>query len=296
MPSRTSTAPINEAIPATRAYELFIPRSIANLRENPPVAKRVRLDQLLVQRELAPSRERAQALILAGAVRVDGDRADRAAAPVAEDAQLAVDSGPRYVSRGGDKLAGALDDFGLDVSGSVAIDVGSSTGGFTDVLLQRGAARVHAIDVGKGQLDWGLRNDPRVVVHEGVNAREGVPVVEPVDLVVADVSFISLRLALPPALAKLREQGDLVALVKPQFEAGREAVGKGGVVRDPAVRADAVIAVARDLAGRGVGTLAIAPSATLGREGNREIFIHGRKGATGLGADELEAAARKAAE
>src|SRR2546427_5777665 len=224
------------------------------------LTKRVRLDQLLVQRELAPSRERAQALILAGAVRVDGGRADRAAAPVAVDAQLAVDAGPRYVSRGGDKLAGALDALGLKVGGKVAIDVGSSTGGFTDVLLQRGALRVHAVDVGKGQLDWGLRQDPRVVVHEGVNARERAPVEEPVDLVVADVSFISLRLALPPSLAKLREGGDVVALVKPQFEAGREAGGKGGLVRDSAARADAVIAGGRDLAARGVRTLPVAPS------------------------------------
>ena len=260
------------------------------------LAKRVRLDQLLVQRELAPSRERAQALILAGAVRVDGDRADRAAAPVSLDAQVAVDAGPRYVSRGGDKLAGALDALGIEVVGKVAIDVGSSTGGFTDVLLQRGAARVHAVDVGKGQLDWGLRNDARVVVHEGVNAREAVPVDEPVDLVVADVSFISLRLALPPALAKLREGGDVIALVKPQFEAGREAVGKGGVVRDPAARAAAVVAVARDLVARGFGTVAVTPSPIVGREGNREIFVHARKGADGLGDAALAAAARQAAE
>ncbi|HEY7624698.1 MAG TPA: TlyA family RNA methyltransferase [Candidatus Limnocylindria bacterium] len=259
------------------------------------VAKRVRLDQLLVQRELAPSRERAQALIMAGAVRVDGDRADRAAAPVSEDAAVAVDPGPRYVSRGGDKLAGALDAFGLSVAGAVAIDVGSSTGGFTDVLLQRGAARVHAVDVGKGQLDWRLRQDPRVVVHEGVNAREDVPVDEPVDLVVADVSFISLRLALAPALARLRDGGDVVALVKPQFEAGRDAVGKGGVVRDPAARAAAVIAVANDLAGRGVGAIAVAPSPIAGREGNREIFLHARKGAAALGPAALTAAASEAA-
>jgi 23S rRNA (cytidine1920-2'-O)/16S rRNA (cytidine1409-2'-O)-methyltransferase len=244
------------------------------------LTKRVRLDQLLVLRELAPSRERAQALILAGAVRVDGGLADRAAAPVAEDADVA---GPKYVSRGGDKLAGALDALGLDVTGKVAIDVGSSTGGFTDVLLQRGAIRVHAIDVGKGQLDWKLRQDPRVVVHEGVNAREGVPVEEPVDMVVADVSFISLRLALPPSLAKLRDGGDVVALVKPQFEAGRDAVGKGGVVRDPEARAAAVMAVANDLA-----------SPIAGREGNREIFVHARKGAASLGAESLGAAAREA--
>ena len=248
-----------------------------------------------MQRELAPSRERAQALILAGVVRVDGGRADRAAAPVAEDAELAVDAGPKYVSRGGDKLAGALDALGLDVAGKVAIDVGSSTGGFTDVLLQRGALRVHAIDVGKGQLDWGLRQDARVVVHEGVNAREGVPVEEPVDLVVADVSFISLRLALPPSLGKLRDQGDLVALVKPQFEAGRDAVGKGGIVRDPDARAAAVFAVADDLAKRGMGVVAVTPSPIAGREGNREIFIHARKGAQGLDAMALATAAREAA-
>lgn len=264
----------------------------ARIRE---VAKRVRLDQLLVQRALAPSRERAQALILAGAVRVDGGRADRAAAPVAEDAELAVDTGPKYASRGGEKLAGALDALGLDVAGRTAIDVGSSTGGFTDVLLRRGAARVHAVDVGKGQLEWRLRQDPRVVVHEGVNAREGVPVEEPVDLVVADVSFISLRLALPPSLAKLRDGGDVVALVKPQFEAGRAAVGKGGVVRDSEASATAVIAVAADLASRGFGVLGVTPSPIAGRDGNREIFVHARKGATGLAETALAAAAREAA-
>ncbi|MEK6206061.1 MAG: TlyA family RNA methyltransferase [Chloroflexota bacterium] len=259
------------------------------------MTKRVRLDQLLVQRELAPSRERAQALILAGVVRVDGGRADRAAAPVAEDAELAVDKGPQYVSRGGDKLAGALDALGLDVAGKVAIDVGSSTGGFTDVLLQRGAVRVHAVDVGKGQLEWGLRQDPRVVVHEGVNAREGVPVEETVDIVVADVSFISLRLALPPALAKLRDGGDVVALVKPQFEAGRDAVGKGGVVREPEARAAAAVAVANDLSSRGFGVLAVTASPIEGREGNREIFVHARKGAASLDEAALAASAREAA-
>ena len=258
------------------------------------MTKRVRLDQLLVQRELAPSRERAQALILAGAVRVDGGRADRSAAPVAEDAELAVDAGPKYVSRGGDKLAGALDALVLDVAGKVAIDVGSSTGGFTDVLLQRGASRVHAIDVGKGQLDWTLRQDPRVIVHEGVNAREGVPVEEPVDIVVADVSFISLRLALPPSLAKVRDGGDVVALVKPQFEAGRDAVGKGGVVRDPTARAAAVVAIARDLESRGFGVVAVTPSPIAGREGNREIFVHARKGAPPIEEAALAESARGA--
>ena len=161
------------------------------------------------------------------------------------------------------------------------------------MLLQRGAARVHAVDVGKGQLDWRLRQDARVVVHEGVNAREGVPVEETVDLVVADVSFISLRLALPPALARLRDGGDVVALVKPQFEAGREAVGPGGVVRDPAARAAAVLRVARDLATRGAPVIAVAPSPIAGREGNREIFVRARKG--GREMEHLEDAAREAA-
>ena len=255
--------------------------------------RRVRLDQLLVQRELAPSRERAQALILAGAVRVDGDRASRAATPVADGANVSVDAALPYVSRGGDKLAGALDAFGLAVAGKIAVDIGSSTGGFTDVLLQRGAARVHAVDVGEGQLDRKLRGDPRVVVHEGVNARAGIPVDELVDLIVADVSFISLRLVLPPALARLRQGADIVALVKPQFEAGPRAVGKRGVVRDAGARADAVIAVARDLGGRGAGVIGVVASRISGREGNREIFVHARKGAPEM--SDLERAAREAA-
>src|SRR2546427_5253877 len=215
------------------------------------VPKRDRLDQLLVERGLAPSRERAQALILAGVVRVDGARADRAAAPIRDGSEVAVHRGRRYVSRGGDKLAGALDAFAVDVRGRVAIDVGASTGGFTDVLLQRGAARVHAVDVGKGQLDWKLRSDPRVALHEGVNAREGIPVAERVDLVVADVSFISLRLVLPPALALLRDGGDVVALVKPQFEAGRGGGGRGGLGRGPVARAGAGAARAAALPPRG---------------------------------------------
>ena len=183
--------------------------------------RRVRLDQLLVQRSLAPSRERAQTLILAGAVRVDGEPVRRNADSVPEDATLTVDEGPRFVSRGGEKLAGALDDLGLDVRGITALDVGSSTGGFTDCLLQRGAVRVYAVDVGKGQLDWKLRNHPRVVVMEGINAREGFALSELVDLIVADLSFISLRLALPPSFRHLRECGQVVVLVTPQFEAGR---------------------------------------------------------------------------
>ena len=257
--------------------------------------KRIRLDQLLVQRELAPSRERAQALILAGAVRVSGDRADRAAAPVAEDAVVTVEAGPRFVSRGGEKLEGALDDFGLDVGGFVALDVGSSTGGFTDCLLQRGASRVYAVDVGKGQLDWKLRSDQRVRVMEGINAREGFELPEAVDLIVADLSFISLRLALPPSFRHLRSGGAVVALVKPQFEAGREAVEKGGIVRDGGARAAAVVAVAERFARDGAGVVAVAASRLAGREGNREIFVHAVKGEAGLAPDELRSAADRAA-
>jgi len=260
------------------------------------MAARVRLDQLLVQRSLAPSRERAQALILAGAVRVDGEVADRAAAPVSDEAAITVATGPRFVSRGGEKLAAALDELGIDVNGRVVLDVGSSTGGFTDCVLQRGAIRVYAIDVGKGQLDWKLRTDPRVIAREGLNAREGFDLAERVDLVVADLSFISLRIALLPSFRHLRAGGDVVALVKPQFEAGREAVGRGGIVRDPKQRAAAAVAVCEAFAAVGVGTIAIVPSRLPGREGNREIFIHCRTGEPGLTPGRIREQAADAAE
>ena len=257
---------------------------------------RVRLDQLLVQRSLAPSRERAQALILAGAVRVDGEVADRAAAPVSDDVAITVAAGPRFVSRGGEKLDAALDELGLDPAGKVVLDVGSSTGGFTDCVLQRGAVRVYAIDVGKGQLDWTLRTDPRVVAREGVNAREGFDLPEAVDLVVADVSFISLRIALLPSFRHLRGGGDVVALVKPQFEAGREAVGRGGIVRDASARAAAVVAVCEAFTAVGVGAVAIVPSRLPGRAGNREIFVHCRQGDPGLAPGRIRERAAEAAE
>ena len=260
------------------------------------MATRTRLDQLLVTRGLAPSRERAQALILAGAVRVAGEVARRAAAPVAEDVAIALDSGPRFVSRGGEKLDAALDELEVDVTGLVALDVGSSTGGFTDALLQRGATRVYAIDVGKGQLAWKLRNDQRVVVREGVNAREGFVLPEQVDLIVADLSFISLRVALPPSFVHLRDGGLVLALVKPQFEAGREAVGKGGIVRDAEPRAGAAIAVAERFTADGLGVLAIVASRVPGREGNRELFVLARKGDAGLAPGRIGVLAREAAE
>jgi len=267
-----------------------------NTRESPTVGRRVRLDQLLVRRALAPSRERAQVLILGGAVRVDGERMSRSADTVNEDSSITLDAGPRFVSRGGEKLDAALDELRLDVSGRVALDVGASTGGFTDCLLQRGAVRVYAVDVGKGQLDWKLRQDARVVVMEGVNAREGVDLPETVDLIVADVSFISLRLVLLPSLRHLRDDGDIVALVKPQFEAGRDAVGRGGIVRDPAERAKAVVSVAEALADALVPVIAIVPSRLPGREGNREIFVHARRAAAPPDDFVLYDAARRAAE
>src|SRR6476661_6206787 len=205
--------------------------------------KKIRLDVALVERGLAASRERARALIMAGQVRVDGQVVSKAGTNVDTGAAIALDVPDHpYVSRGGVKLAHALDDFTIDPFGKRALDVGASTGGFTDVLLQRGAASVIALDVGHGQLDWKLRNDPRVDVHEGVNARSltSADVPHPVDLVVIDVSFISLGHILPALPPFMNDGADIVALVKPQFEAGRGEVGRKGLVTDPAVH-EAVI-------------------------------------------------------
>jgi 23S rRNA (cytidine1920-2'-O)/16S rRNA (cytidine1409-2'-O)-methyltransferase len=237
-------------------------------------AKR-RIDQLLVERGLAPTREKARALILAGCVTVNGQRVDKAGHMAPADCRLEVGAGLPYVSRAGVKLAAALDHFGIEVEGKVCLDVGASTGGFTDCLLQRGARRVYAIDVGVGQLDWKLRNDPRVVVREGVNARylgpEHVP--EPVDLATCDVSFISVTLILPAVAPLIREGGGLVALVKPQFEVGRGEVGKGGIVRDPELHRAAcakVVAAAERLGFCG----AIMESPITGAEGNKEFLYY----------------------
>jgi 23S rRNA (cytidine1920-2'-O)/16S rRNA (cytidine1409-2'-O)-methyltransferase len=238
---------------------------------------RSRLDLLITARGLAPSRERARALILAGLVTVDGRVESKAGTAVAADAvvELARPDHP-YVGRGGVKLAHALDAFGIDVEGREALDIGASTGGFTDVLLQRGAARVVALDVGHGQLDWRIRNDPRVVVVEGRNARflspEDLP--GPVDVVVIDVSFISLTQILPRVPAVVRPGADVVALVKPQFEAGREEVGKKGIVRDPEVHARVVERVTSAAAGIGLERLAMTPSPITGAEGNQEFLLH----------------------
>lgn len=203
---------------------------------------RLRLDILLVERGLAESREKAQRLILAGSVRVDGQVVDKAGRPCDSTAVVTVAEGEKFVSRGGGKLAAAFEAFALDVAGRVCADIGASTGGFTDCLLQHGAARVYAVDVGRGQLDWRLRTDPRVVVRDGVNARylsrNDIP--EPFQFAVVDVSFISLTLILPPVTNLIEPGGHLVTLIKPQFEAGRDKIGKGGVVRDPAVREEVV--------------------------------------------------------
>jgi len=237
---------------------------------------RSRLDRLLVARGLAPTRQKAQALILSGAVSVDGRRVDKAGAPVEEDADIAVAGPPHpYVSRGGVKLAAALDEFGLDPSGLVCLDVGASTGGFTDCLLQRGAAKVYAVDVGYGQLDAKLRGDSRVVLREKVNARslsrDDVP--EPVRIAAVDVSFISTRLVLPAVVPLLAADGALVVLVKPQFEAGRGEVGKGGIVRSEEVRRRVVSEIAEFAAGLHLEGIGAIRSPIRGAHGNEEFLL-----------------------
>ncbi len=239
-----------------------------------------RLDQLVFARGLADSREQARRLILAGRIRVDGQPATKAGNPCAEDARIECLAPPRFVGRGGEKLEGAFQAFALDARGRDCLDVGASTGGFTDCLLQHGAARVVALDVGHGQIHPRLRADPRVTVLEGVNARHLTAATLPFRpaLAVTDVSFISLTLILPPMAEVLLPGGDLVALIKPQFEAGRAQVGRGGVVRDPAVHAavcERIRGFARDPLG--LECLGLTPSPLQGPKGNIEFLIHLRK-------------------
>jgi 23S rRNA (cytidine1920-2'-O)/16S rRNA (cytidine1409-2'-O)-methyltransferase len=237
-----------------------------------------RLDLALVERQLVQSREKAQALILAGKVTVDGQRADKPGRPVAPDSRIEVAEQLKYVSRGGLKLEAALDGFGIAVENKLCMDVGTSTGGFTDCLLQRGAARVHAVDTGAGQIAWKLRTDARVVLHENTNARHLAfdQIGEAVDLVACDVSFISVTLLLPALAPILKPAGDWIILVKPQFEVGRDLVGAGGIVRDPAAQAAACRRVLNAIREQGFAG-AIIDSPILGAEGNREFLLHARR-------------------
>jgi len=249
------------------------------------MARRNRLDTELVRRGLARSREQAAALITAGRVQVRGTRAAKPAAMVdpADPVLVVDDGGEEYVSRGGHKLAGALTAFrplGLTVEGRRCLDAGASTGGFTDVLLRAGAAGVVAVDVGYGHLAWSLRSDPRVTVLDRTNVRALTPeaIGGPVDLTVADLSFISLRLVLAALVACTDVDGDLVPMVKPQFEVGRDRVGPGGVVRDPVHRAEAVLGVAAAAVDLGLGVAGVVASPLPGQSGNVEFFLWLRQG------------------
>lgn len=241
------------------------------------VEGRVRLDQVLVAQGLVPSRQRAQAMVRAGLVRVAGAVAERPDQMVDPSVSIGLDHARVYVSRGGDKLAAALDAFGIDPAGRVCLDVGASTGGFTDILLQRGAARVMAVDVGYGQLAWSLRQDPRVTVLERVNIRhlERLPI--PADLAVIDVSFISLRLVLPRVRDLLSPPAEVVALVKPQFEVGKGALGKGGIVRDPEQHRRVLSELRQFAEESGYEVAGEIPSPILGAKGNREFLLHLRR-------------------
>ncbi len=245
----------------------------------------MRLDKLLLERGITPSRERAQALILAGKVLVDGQKIEKAGAGTETSADIRLlGEDLKYVSRGGLKLEAALEHWPIEIAGKICLDVGTSTGGFTDCLLQRGAARVIAVDTGHGQIDFRLRQDARVHLLEKTNARylTAQQVGETVDLIVMDVSFISATLVLPAAIAAafpppLQRRGrQLVVLVKPQFEAGREQVGKGGIVRDPAVQLAAVEKVRQALLAQGCAQTEVIDSPILGGEGNREFLLYGR--------------------
>ena len=265
--------------------------------------RRLRLDAELVRRGLARSRDHAAELIGQGRVTVGGQRAAKPATAVTVDADLVVREDPDkpdYVSRGGHKLAGALAAFGpagLTVAGRRCLDAGASTGGFTDVLLRAGAAQVVAVDVGYGQLAWSLQSDERVQVHDRTNIRDLTPelIGGPVDLVVGDLSFISLRLVLDRLIGVTAPDGDLALMVKPQFEVGRERLGKGGVVRDPGHRAEAVQRVAEEAAARGWGAVAVAVSPLPGPSGNVEFFLWLRLGPTTLTAADIAAEASRSA-
>jgi 23S rRNA (cytidine1920-2'-O)/16S rRNA (cytidine1409-2'-O)-methyltransferase len=262
--------------------------------------RRLRLDAELVRRGLARSREHAAELVTAGRVTVSGATASKPATQVTTDVAIVVADDPDrpdYVSRGGHKLAGALEMFaplGLRVAGRRCLDAGASTGGFTDVLLRAGAREVVAVDVGYGQLAWSLRSDERVQVHDRTHVRDLTTdlIGGAVDVVVGDLSFISLALVLQPLVGVTRQEGDLALMVKPQFEVGKDRVGKGGVVRDPALRAEAVTAVAGRAAGLGWGARAVARSPLPGPSGNVEFFLWLRRGPAEIDEDDIHSAVR----
>ncbi len=240
----------------------------------------MRIDQLLVERGLAESRQKAQALVLAGQVLVDEQKIDKPGRKVPEQCEIRlIGQAPQFVSRAGFKLDAALENFGVEVAGKTCLDVGASTGGFTDCLLQRGAAKVYAVDVGVNQLHWKIRQDPRVEVREKVNARylSRVEVPEPIDFACCDVSFISAALVLPAVAPLLAPRAEMVVLAKPQFEAGRGEVGKGGIVRDPAVHQAAVDKVREALGALGCDPIEEMESPILGAEGNKEFLLHGSR-------------------
>jgi 23S rRNA (cytidine1920-2'-O)/16S rRNA (cytidine1409-2'-O)-methyltransferase len=254
-------------------------------------ARRVRIDVLLVERGHAPTRQKAQALLLAGRVSTKGQRLDKPGTQISCDAPLEVAEGRRFVGRGAEKLGPALRRFGITVCGRDALDVGASTGGFTQVLLEAGAARVIALDVGRGQLDWSLRNDARVALREGVNVRYLEPDTLPFrpSLATIDVSFISLRQVLEKTCACLAPGADVVALVKPQFEVGRGRVGKGGIIRDPALWDEVLKGLVTFAHEHGLGPAAIARSVLPGAFGNVEFFLHLRPATEPAADDALDA-------
>ncbi len=260
--------------------------------------RRERLDLVLVERGLASSRNRAQALVLAGRVLSQGTRLDKPGQRVPAEIPLEVSQGPRFVGRGAIKLAAALETFAITVAGRDALDVGASTGGFTQVLLLAGARRVVALDVGRGQLDWSLRQDDRVHVVEGVNARRLTPALLPwaPSLAAVDVSFISLRLVLPAVVECLAQGGELVALVKPQFEVGRRQVGRGGIVRDRSLHAGVLGSLYEFATARGWGVANACAAALRGAEGNQEYLMHLLPAASGMGREAFEQCVRRVTE
>jgi 23S rRNA (cytidine1920-2'-O)/16S rRNA (cytidine1409-2'-O)-methyltransferase len=241
--------------------------------------KKIRLDQILVDRALYPSREQAQRAVMAGEVRIGEQVAQKPSLLISPDAIISTAGTPRFVGRGGFKLEGALDFFEIDVRDQIAVDIGASTGGFTDCLLQRGAHKVYAIDVGHGQLAWKIRNDPRVTVFEKTNARTITPglIGEFANICVIDVSFISLTLILPNAFQLVSASGIVLSLIKPQFELERTEVGRGGIVRDPSLHEKAKRKIARFIDAGGNEVVGFAPSPIAGTDGNREFFICARK-------------------